>query len=512
MTDNIEQGPNEYIYLFKKEDEPGSDLESGEQIEAGNIVIRDELKLKYMKFNSYEEYEATYKDRNYLNHEVILGWMPKFDLDGGNEQDYADLKECVETAFVETYDVVPQFVECNSSNENKFSRHLIVKNVAFANAREADWFTKEVLKVLVNDDVKAALDWQVNKVTQNFRTPGSVKPDSRKKRVHTPATYRDAFITVLDGAQILPLKVPIIKHADIDIPDMTKDVIEKVMEKVDQNTWLFDKTLSKGNKMVFRRLQSSHCDVCGRSHDRANIYICVFKDCIRQFCYRNEQKKSVVLWQTEAKPIDEPRIFHRNHKVYYADYLKLVDKVHENLLEIKQWARDTIANIVNNGNPFYVTKNEKNGEIDIGIVVSFAKAGINFAYRDAKGKIETISLTSILKSMETEISYNRLDFVPYLDRAQVPKNIFNLFNGFRQQLRPDFVVDETKIDRVLHHVRSVWCLDDSRLYEYGPYHPKASRKDGQGNSPQVTRSGCWKEYHLRVLWPQSHWRKVYHHH
>jgi hypothetical protein len=147
---------NGYKYLLIDEERDAADcLEANEHIEVGNILICDEKTGMFHKFELYNEYEAAYSEGPYLTHEVILSWMkqkPKFDMDSGTPALYTDLLETIETAFEETYGLIPEFIHCDSSNETKFSRHIIVNNAHFINSQEADHFTNVVLKPLLTDD------------------------------------------------------------------------------------------------------------------------------------------------------------------------------------------------------------------------------------------------------------------------------------------------------------------------------------------------------------------------
>ena len=224
---------------------------------------------------------------------------PKFDMNSGNEAQYKELLELIETAFVETYTLVPKFVHCDSSNENKFSRHIIINNAYFANSREADYFTSQILKLLLSDDLCKCLNFGVNKTTQNFRTPGSIKPDGRKKRV-SKCDYMNAFITLIpEHAVALKSIAPAKSANNIRIDNLPKEKLDLLHELIDGNIWAQDNKQSQDNKIVFNRLMPSHCELCNRTHDYSAMYVCVFDTCIRVFCYRSEgnPKPSVVLWE-----------------------------------------------------------------------------------------------------------------------------------------------------------------------------------------------------------------------
>jgi len=146
-------------------------------------------------------------------------------------------------------------------------------------------------------------------------------------------------------------------------------------------------------------------------------------------------------------------------KSFNSHYINYINKVHDDLDEVKQFIKDTIAHIVEKGNSFYVIKNEANGEIEYGFVKKFK--GIEFAYRNEKGKLKKKKLEHLLEVLEHEISFDRIDFIASLKQDTDPK-VFNLFAGFRHQYRDDFIVDETKINKILghklksHHAKTAW--------------------------------------------------------
>lgn len=489
----------EFTYLYHKEGRDESEcLDKNCNIIPGkSIIIKDDKRGKFMVFESYEDYYEYYKGKQFLTHEVIMSWMkqkPKFDLDGGNKEIYDDFIEIVEAAFLETYDVEPRFVVCDSSGKGiddqgkeyyKFSRHVIVSNYAFSNSREANWFTNEIIKPMCSSKIAEYVDWNVNKLTQNFRTPGSIK-EGRQKKVHKLSKPQDAMITLCDGLPVLPPKAPIDKNQsfDISISDQAKTIIN---EKVDKDIFDLDTKYSKGNKFVFSRLKASYCELCNRIHDSVGMYICVFPDSIRQFCYRNETKKSIVLW---AKPEggfveggdlikadevmkdvtkEQPITYGINNnelKTQYSDYLKLMTgEVHQGRGRIQQFVRDTIAYTINNGKSHYIMKGFCNGEIEYTSNKTIDK-DISFAIME-NGKMMTVKLADIVKDMRNEITYSREDFMPFLiEEPIVYEKVFNTFSGFRHRYDPNFVVDMSKFNLILSHIKEVMCGGKDELYNF----------------------------------------------
>lgn len=142
----------------------------------------------------------------------------------------------------------------------------------------------------------------VNKSTQNFRIIGSVK-DGRKKVINAGAeSERDTFITLCDGLDVLPQIALVKEKVDIEGAELTPEDVERVKSLVDVQIWCQNTHHTKGNKITFDRLKSAPCELCNREHDHAGMYICVFPDSIRQFCYQAKgegdgPKPSKALWE-----------------------------------------------------------------------------------------------------------------------------------------------------------------------------------------------------------------------
>lgn len=152
-VDNIaETEPKCYKFLFMQEGRDESEvLEKREEIKKHSFIIRDEYRGGFIHFDCLASYNKQYQFTEYLTHEMIFEHQvqkPKFDMDGGDIAKYNTIKETTETVFYETYNIVPEFIECDSSNDYKFSRHIIICNAAFTNSAEAAHFYSLVCEQL----------------------------------------------------------------------------------------------------------------------------------------------------------------------------------------------------------------------------------------------------------------------------------------------------------------------------------------------------------------------------
>ena len=89
---------------------------------------------------------------------------------------------------------------------------------------------------------------------------------------------------------------------------------------------------------------------------------------------------------------------------------------------------------------------------------------------DKKGimKVEEQMLDphEIFKRSAFRREYNNVVFEPYLTEKIDTKKDYNLFTGFKHEYKPDFSVDRTKIEPILHHLKTVWCKENEEVFEY----------------------------------------------
>lgn len=479
--------PHGYHYLIAGDGKPAEEVfECNEFIADGNLIIRDatmENPGVFRKFESIAQYLARYpEDSIHLTHEVIPAHMIqkiKFDIDGGNKELFKDFLEIVEAAMVETYDCIPEFVICDSSDSTKFSRHILINNVAAQNTSEVAYFAQQIVKPMTSEELKSAIDWDVYKGNQCFRTVGSTK-DGRLMKVAKPHTRADTFVTLCRGLKVLPLIAPI-PSVSKQVANVDPTTLSRLEKSIDLSAFDYSKR-SKGNMIVFDRKKTSYCDICARTHDRAYMYVCVFENSARRFCSRDTScpKKNILVW-TEDAPAETPiartalhvalnasNILNRDHRVFFGGYTQFLDRTFNDLTPVKTFIADTIAYIVNGGDSFYITKNLENGEQVFKCIKEFTMRD-ELAIRGTDGKVKGRKFRDIIVDTHKEISYDGMEFIPFLrepSNSTHTSKIFNTFAGYRHAYDPAFTADETKFDLILRHIREVWCNDDATLYEY----------------------------------------------
>ena len=65
--------------------------------------------------------------------------------------------------------------------------------------------------------------------------------------------------------------------------------------------------------------------------------------------------------------------------------------------------------------------------------------------------------------MSHELQYERLDFIP--THENIDSRTFNLFTSFKAK-KTYSEIDESKIDKILWHIKYIWCKNNDDLYNY----------------------------------------------
>jgi hypothetical protein len=135
-------------------------------------------------------------------------------------------------------------------------------------------------------------------------------------------------------------------------------------------------------------------------------------------------------------------------KTYFIDYENIPQCPKEDAGKLEKYRKtihdfifEAIGLIVNGGQSMWVTKNLLEGEIDYKLIKCNSKTEDNFERiswvidwkANKKGELEPVqtNLLSEMCKISKQISYTRLDFVPYI-RSRVwenPERVFNLFTG-----------------------------------------------------------------------------------
>lgn len=324
------------IYLNDTTDKGGSEdvLESkyyrAEQLASKFTVARQVQAKKYTYYKYYvfdnpEHFfdyleEQPEDDRSF--HEVIFGWMLqkiKLDIDACDEDITSNILEAIDeaiyTTFYMQYDIVLSAEQIITTESNGFdlgsthpkkSYHKIVNGFAVENNIEAQEFTRKLMCILPSEYHKF-IDIGVNKNVQNFRLIGCKKLDSKRTKILTKESIHvspiDTIIQNVTDCAVLPKRAEQdTKQTPLDGKDLLTDDIETAINLAESENLLdgFVSTHVKGRLICFKRIKSSFCKMCDRTHQSENslmITVDISPDGVaRAFakCRRNKDKESTI--------------------------------------------------------------------------------------------------------------------------------------------------------------------------------------------------------------------------
>ena len=294
--------PRRYRYLCPGKDRNDRDVmyPHGRQADDRRFRVRDEAAKEFLAFASYDDL-CVWRAQPGVSqtlHEVVLAddrQRLKFDIDaddaklrplaksyGLTANAFADMiahavKEAVTSTFFTYYhielDPEHDFAMSDSTDETKFSRHIVIPHYSVANNREADAFTKLVAKLLPEGIIRPFLDENVNKSTQNFRLPGAHKAGSTRVKDCYHGFPEGMIITRTDDTELLPelAKAPAPLAVVYDPTDAeTQQVIALAAEAAGDD---HEYAGREGNRHRWNRLRPSFCVSCGVQHDKDNTML-----------------------------------------------------------------------------------------------------------------------------------------------------------------------------------------------------------------------------------------------
>jgi len=319
-----------YTFLNSEEKDKSRVLTRNETITPQSFVIRNEYGEYGVCHYHYATYDDWVKSPEYTIktlHEISLGGPQKlkFDLDATQ----VDLNECdvsreelfdnvftsaaewlASLASISVDEAKSKIAIADSSNDRKFSRHLIITGYYVPDNSYARAFA-ELVHSHLPEVYRKFIDMQVYKPTQNFRMLDCHKVDNedRPKRAITNHTKREFMITQVDGCEELtsmgrykpPRKVATIAPSVHDVA-----TIEKLMAPYADGQRFSG---MKGNVAVYRRIKPSMCPICDTVHHNDNtIYGIVtnYNELIAR-CRHNSQSSILIGDLTPIGDISVPR-------------------------------------------------------------------------------------------------------------------------------------------------------------------------------------------------------------
>lgn len=173
----------------------------------------------------------------------------------------------------------------DSSNESKYSYHVLVLPHYVADNEEAREFTGRVLE-RIPAPLRIFVDPDVNKRTQNFRLTGSAKPGTNRYKRASLETARafgtvenlrvhDLFVTAPPGAKIMPRVYTqgAAKNAREPARASAGDAVVKAALEIAAREGALDGhefREVRGTLLCFARAAPSYCRICCETHHRDN--------------------------------------------------------------------------------------------------------------------------------------------------------------------------------------------------------------------------------------------------
>lgn len=217
----------------------------------------------------------------------------------------------------------------DSSDSHKYSYHVIVNGYCHADHVQASAFYSRVMVQLGNKYPDDIIDFNVYKVTQQFRILGSSKQGSaRIKRYKPLSSYtpddelKASLISWTYGCTDLPnFRKTILsqsERSDVQLTDNNvKSYINMMKNKFRLKNGIipFQLRQIKDGLIILKRVQPTYCKVCQRVHDKENPFMYVSKGQLIFHCRRNQQKGIVIATlEKEERSLDDE---------FYQSYLEL---------------------------------------------------------------------------------------------------------------------------------------------------------------------------------------------
>ncbi len=441
----------EYFYLRRDESNPDQDkasvMEDNEIFTKNSLIVQIEYSStsrKYVHYRSIAEYIARFNaDKQHLTHEVILPFVarkPMFDIDGGTAQEHFNVLEMIEATFYDQYNFQPNIAIIQSvntnPNETKLSSHIIITNAAFENSTEAKYFTEMLLRPNLTSSETKIVD-NINKTTQHFRLPLTTNSKGRYLRIPPHYTFNDLVVTNTTNITVLPKIAPeIIKRpVDTTITEFTTDI--------DPQIFRYQKSAS--NLTIYKRLKPSYCDICKRQHESVGMYFATFENRVTRHCFQS--KKSVVLKTADKKyNCMYDIVMEFNNKSYtYPDIM----------IVIKDALKQIIAGTSDGSNAAVVLKKGQH-EYSVQRLSSFNESQKFFSIMLNDKRI---TFQQIIQKGFNDMCYDKFVFNP---SKNVPKNVFNLFFGFKATP----IQNDILAQPILDHIRISWANNNPIIYKY----------------------------------------------
>ncbi len=274
--------------------------------------------------------------------------------------------------------------------------------------------------------------------------------------------------------------------------DFIKEALEHVEDIPDwSDAFDLDASSLKGATMIVKRVRASVCSICERVHDNDNTLLLAFGDgkafwkCMHSINAKAKLfYKRAIAVKNESDPIDWPKIasfiddscavpaiFDKRNLSCFEDCTDLSKQDVADMPELIKYILGNVSYITNGGNGFFQTKrldDYNNLTYSQVSTNSFKNLLVYLNIMGIDGKIRKQSLFDVLIKYIPDLSYGRVDFIPYGLASEYDwsnRKIFNCFTGFMHKFEPSFQIDHNLIARYLGHLKDVWAAGDENVYQ-----------------------------------------------
>ena len=237
----------------------------------------------YYTFDSVEQLFTAINSGKPEIHEMVPDTWQKFRIDIDGTEDKLSNKAtlideavgCVNALFQNMFGIAlteEQIIVLDSSNDHKFSAHIIVDGYCFANARQ----TKKVFATFREyfSDEKV-LDFGVYKPNQSFRVEGCTKQGQNRTLVRTDGkfsvdTLKASLLSYCCDCKQLSV-------SEEEEPKREKIVSSSNLYEIFQS-WSEDapfepRNQDGGDVLYLDRIEPSYCICCEREHESDNAMV-----------------------------------------------------------------------------------------------------------------------------------------------------------------------------------------------------------------------------------------------
>lgn len=499
----------------------------------------------YQSYNTFEDFmeiqnKETIPELRRWN-EIILENRPVpeyYDLDAKPTDDNTDLFDYYKIVgedkiidefigfrnkFVEKYyikyDIKSNFIISTSSNQNKFSVHIVVRNgLFFQNAPQSlKIFTNEFLKFLkqpINNTV-ITFDTQVYSKSRNMRLLGNTKLGKNNflKKHHNSSSFDDklflfSHIQPEDKLFFIPkkIKTPPEKINNNKIININKDLMElknllPIINNKETNQWLIigqiisDITNNSDEGLeIFKKWSENDYDNYDEKHIELtwnrypidnntvdNLRFIACNDNPEQYYELYPQNIEVkneyanIVFE-EENIVENEIVFNtaidikKEDNYYWVDFeRKYINTIFRDFEDLKQNIIQDLPRVLSKitlGKGYYIKKEHKDALCDL-IPIKDMKRIVfkyNSTFQNKKGQNVSDTLKISLDDLYTECKLPLYSHPEMIVDKNIKSNAYNIFKGIQARKIKDINIDLVK--KFFIHIETIICNDNKEASHF----------------------------------------------